>query len=167
MRSNHCTAKPKSNCTVNWIWKVGFIALPISLGKQQREGKSAGQNLGDKEPRRETQNQILILIFFGPAGLWCHAFPAHLWLAAQFSICWERKADYLPEIRTFQGSFESLLVVVTTWALSVPDNHIMRLSGTEVPPSPHPALWSGEQWNIFLRRWRGKITNRRGGDPIR
>ena len=134
--------EPKSNCRVNlesWF----HCSLHFTRGKE-REWESRGQNLGDKEPRREIENQILIF-FFGPAGLWRHAFSAHLWLAAQFSICWELKADYLPEIQTFQGSFESLLVVVTTWAVSAPDNHIMRLSGTEVAPSPHPTIWSGEQ----------------------
>ena len=137
-------SKPKSNRRVNWIWKVGFIALSIVLG-EKREWESGGQNLGDKEPRGETENQILLCVCVcvcvcGLArlcGLWCHAFSAHLWLAAQFSLCWELKDDYLPEIQTFQGSFESLLVVVTTWAVSALDNHIMRLSGTEVALSPH------------------------------
>lgn len=62
------------------------------------------------------------------------------WLLSSASAERELTADYLPEIQTFQGRFESLLVVVTTWAVSAPDNHIMRLSGTKVPQSPHPTI---------------------------
>lgn len=124
-------------------------------GKGESERTSRGQRINEKKKKKRKPKKK-----FGPAGLWCHIFSAHLWLAAQFSICWKLKADYLPEIQTFQGSFESLLVVVTTWAVSAPDKHIIRLSGTEVPLSPHPIIWNDEQWNISLQRWRGKLINR-------
>lgn len=82
-----------------------------------------------KGSRNSTENSTVK--FWTGCGLWCHGFPAQLWLAGwELSICWELKGLVRRwRFRLFQNSFASGLVVVTTWPQSAapPDNGIIKL----------------------------------------